>query len=235
MAGFGFERPRQALGALTVRFALFDLDGTLVDSAPGIASALNKALSHHGFAEAPLAHVRTLLGEDAFALVNRAIRANGEGISEDRAKTVVGSFLEIYSKAPAEGTALYPGALDMLERLRADGLRLGICTNKPTKTGHPVLTVFDLFPYFDAVSFGDSGPHKKPDGRHVLSALSMMQAEPAAAVMIGDAANDIQAANDAGVRSVLVEFGYDTEGAMAASPTVVAGALSEIPELVARL
>lgn len=223
------------MGALTIRFALFDLDGTLVDSAPGIASALNKALSQHGYSEAPLAHIRTLLGGDALALVRRSIEANGESVSEDRAKTVVGAFLEIYSQAPAEGTALYPGALDMLERLRADGMRLGICTNKPSKTGHPVLTVFDLFPYFDAVSFGDTGPHKKPDGRHVLSALSMMDGEPAAAVMIGDAANDIRAANDARVRSVLVDFGYDTEGAMAASPTAVTGALSEIPEIIARL
>lgn len=220
---------------MTIRFALFDLDGTLVDSAPGIASALNRALGLHGFGAVPLERVRTLLGGDAHALVRHAVEGNGEVISPETGKTVVASFLDIYSRAPAEGTALFPGALEALDSLIESGVRLGVCTNKPAKTGEPVMNVFGLMRYFDAVSFGDTGPHKKPDGRHVLAALSMMQGEPDAAVMIGDAANDIRAANDAGVRSVLVDFGYDLDGALAAKPTVVTGALSELPEIVARL
>lgn len=225
------------MNRLTPRFVLFDLDGTLVDSAPGITAALNRALDAHGFRQTDVQAVAPLLGGDAKLLVRRVVGGNGEDLSEEDNVAVRDMFLNLYSSAPAEGSRLFPDALETLAVLKDAGCRLGLCTNKPTKTGVPVLGAFGLAPLFDAVSFGDTGPHKKPDGRHVLATLAMLDADAgkADAVMIGDAANDILAANDAGVRSVLVEFGYDRDAALQARPTKVIGTLAEVPGVLAQI
>lgn len=220
---------------MAIRYLLFDLDGTLVDSAPGITVALNRALATHGFRSTSVERVAPLLGGDARLLVRRTVEEGGERISDEASTAVRDMFLDIYSNAPAEGSRLFPDALEVLEALRAGGHRLGLCTNKPAKTGVPVLAAFGLDRLFDAVAFGDTGAYKKPDGRHVLDTLAMMDGAATDAVMIGDAENDIRAANDAGVRSVLVDFGYDTEAALASAPTIVVGRLGDIPDALRNL
>ncbi len=97
---------------------------------------------------------------------------------------------------------------EALETFKAAGVKMGICTNKPTATTSPVLKALGLDGYFDVVSCGDAVPHKKPDGRHVLQVIEELGATVDTTAMVGDSENDIHAANNAGIGSVCVTFGY---------------------------
>ena len=215
-----------------MRNIIFDLDGTLIDSAPSIMNSLNLALSSRGYEAASLERVTSLLGSEALLLVRAAVIAGGAEINEQRCREVVADFISNYSDHPAEGSRLFPHALEILEEIRSNGYKLAICTNKPSKTAWPVLKAFGLESYFDALSFGDSGAFKKPDGRHILETIVALGGYPQDSVMVGDAANDIQAANDAGVASVLVSFGYDFPGGQAAGPNAIVNDLQSLPRLI---
>ncbi|MDA1091610.1 MAG: HAD-IA family hydrolase [Proteobacteria bacterium] len=117
-------------------------------------------------------------------------------------------FLDTYAKNPADHSTVYPGVLSVLEGFKAAGVRLGICTNKPTATTPPVLEAMGLDGFFDVISCGDAVPHKKPDGRHVELVVEQLGATIETAAMIGDSENDISAAVNAGIKSVAVTFGY---------------------------
>ena len=215
-----------------MRSILFDLDGTLVDSAPSITRSVNAALDACGFDQIGVDDVRPLLGNDARELIFAALEAQGRRVSLDDCSHIAAQFLDIYRDDPVAGSALYPGCIDILQQCRDADYALAICTNKPTKTAMPVIEQMALAAHFNTIVCGDQAEFKKPDGRHILQILDHLGTAPKYAVMVGDAANDIAAANDAKVLSILVEYGYDPVGGRAAGPTRSLAKLSDLPALV---
>jgi phosphoglycolate phosphatase len=188
------------------KFVVFDLDGTLVDSLPDIAAALNGALAEIGAAPLSLGTVRGMVGDGSPTLVARALAATG--IAADRTADRLARFVALYEAAPIARTVVYPGVRETLAALAATGWRMGICTNKLQAATLAVLRGLRLQDYFAAVVGGDAAPARKPDPRHLLAVLKALGGDAAAAVMVGDNEHDIAAARGAGARSVLVNYGY---------------------------
>ena len=201
----------------TPTLAIFDLDGTLVDSAPDIAAALNRLMARQHLAPFDLAEVTAMIGDGARALVEKALTLRAAPIEE----AAIAAFLEDLEANSAALTRPYPGMVPVLETLTAQGWTLAICTNKPMAPTTALLNSLGLAHHFALVLGGDSLSMRKPDPRHVLAVLERLDMRPAWAVMIGDHRNDIQAALGAGVRSIFAAWGYG-EGtgadASAASP-----------------
>lgn len=214
---------------------LFDLDGTLIDSAPSIVYSLNKVFDEAGYASVDATVVKPLLAGDAMKLVKILIHNQGKDIGDNENAELTAQFLETYKANPAQDAVLYPHAIEILDHFRDTGHALAICTNKPSITADPVLQTFGLARYFDAVICGDQTRFKKPDGRHVLETINAMDGNVDRSVMIGDSGNDIFAAHDAGVRSVWAAFGYGLERVEDLKPTATIDSLEQLPDVIAAL
>ncbi len=187
---------------------IFDLDGTLIDSAPDVCASINRVLTGMGRRELTLEETMDKVGWGGRVLVEKALAGTGEAGSEEDVDRALEGFITTYAQHPADHSIVFPGVLSVLDTFKSAGVRLGICTNKPTATTPPVLEAMGLAKFFDVVSCGDAVPHRKPDGRHVRLVVEELGATIETTVLIGDSENDISAAIDAGVRSVAVTFGY---------------------------
>ncbi len=209
------------------RILLLDLDGTLVDTVPDLAAALNRLMESHGLA--PFSHAGTaaMVGDGVAALVRKAFAARGR--TPDAG--TIASFATDYGAHAAVESRPYPGVPALLRDLAAEGWRLAVCTNKPEAAARSLLTALDLMPLLCAVGGGDSFPVRKPDPEHLRATLRAAGGEAAEAVMAGDHANDVAAARGAGVKSIFVTWGYGPV-AMAKGADAVA---RDVPELAAAL
>ncbi len=187
---------------------LFDLDGTLVDTAPDLAAALDHALTSQGRPVVGLDAVRSMVGDGAVALVERGLTATGGIASEQQFKAAVDAFFVYYAANLTTTSRPFPGVIACLEALRRDGYRLAVCTNKAETFTHPLLEQLQLTPYFDAIVGGDTFPVKKPDPGHITGTLARLGDSIKWAAMVGDSPNDINAAKAAKLPSVAVSFGY---------------------------
>ncbi len=220
------------------RALLIDLDGTLVDSLPDLMTAINRLLAAEGRATLAAEEVRLMVGDGAARLVERAFVARGGLAGDCGGKSLpdlVERFLAIYEADPVARTRPYPGAAETLAALAAAGWRLAVCTNKPEAASRKVLDGLGLAPLFQAVAGGDSFPVRKPDAGHLLGTLGGLGVEPKRAVMLGDSANDLQAARNAGLPVILVSFGYTRTPARALGADAVIDAFAELPDALARL
>ncbi len=187
---------------------VFDLDGTLIDSAPEVRAAANKILAEEGRRALSLDEVKSLVGEGAAATIEKALKLTGDAGTPEQVKDFMRRYLRQYAANPAENTVIYPGVVETLETLQAQGVTMGICTNKPKATTIPVLEALGLDRFFRSVICADDAPHRKPDGRHVTQTLEKMGVTVKSAAFVGDSETDIAAARDAGVVSVAVSYGY---------------------------
>jgi len=188
---------------------VFDLDGTLIDSAPDLRHALNRLLVDEQRRELSLKEVIGMIGDGVPKLVERGYQATGDVPESAVLAEKVACFLSDYEVNATVHTTPFPGALDALKALQEAGAKLGICTNKPFQATQEILEEFKLTSYFDTVIGGDSvGGIRKPDARHLLAVLEGLGVKTSETVMVGDSGNDIGVANNAGVRSVVVTFGY---------------------------
>ena len=201
---------------------LLDLDGTLVDTVPDLAAALNRLMHRHGLAPFTHAETAALVGDGVAVLVRRALAARGAAPGEAAIHGAIAGFAADYGAHAAVESRLFPGIADLLRDLEAEGWRLAICTNKPESAARSLLDALGLSPLLRAVGGGDSFPVRKPDPAHLLATLALAEdalveggsagAAPtvgaARAIMVGDHANDVAAARGAGVRSVFVTWGY---------------------------
>jgi len=187
---------------------IFDLDGTLIDSAPDVRASINRSLADIGRRELTLTETKDMVGWGGRVLAEKALAKTGEAGTSNDVDRLLDEFLTTYAKHPADHSVVYPGVLSVLDGFKAAGIRMGLCTNKPTATTPPVLEALGLAQYFDVISCGDAVPHKKPDGRHVCLVVEKLRATVETAAMVGDSESDITAAINAGVRSVAVTFGY---------------------------
>lgn len=194
---------------------MFDLDGTLVDTAPEIADAANDVLRDLALPPATDSQIRGWIGDGARELMVRAIvDATGENamaLRENRPRmdTVMHAFASAYAVRCGERSQLYPKVRETLDRLRRQGVKLALVTNKEGRLTQRVLDVHGLRPYFNPVMAGDSLPRSKPDPMQLLHCLEVHQVRPANALLIGDSRVDVAAARAAGVPVWAVPYGYN--------------------------
>ncbi|MCP8689125.1 phosphoglycolate phosphatase [Marinobacterium sedimentorum] len=200
---------------------LFDLDGTLVDSVPDLAVAVDRMLAALELEPAGVARVRDWVGNGAPTLVRRALHGQLEisdaRLPEGRFDKAYGLFLQFYGESTAALSALYPGVLECLNGLQARGIRLGVATNKPMRFTGEMLQGLGIDGYFDVVIGGDSLPTCKPDPAMLISAIEQCGATPATTLMVGDSSNDVLAGRAAGCKVAAVPYGYNHGEPIAAS------------------
>jgi len=193
---------------------VFDLDGTLVDTAPDLSAAMNVILSREGLGELAPASVRLMVGRGARVLMERGLEAAGIVPDSARLDRLVDEFLAVYEQRIALESRPFPGAIEAVEALASNGARLAICTNKPERLSELLLGELGIREHFVSLIGGDSLMRRKPFAEPLLEAIARAGCTPAETVMVGDSVTDIQTARAAGVRVVGVSFGY-SETAMA--------------------
>jgi phosphoglycolate phosphatase len=193
---------------MALRCVVFDLDGTLIDSAPDLQAAANTVLREAGRPPLDLPTVRGFVGDGVRKLIERAFAATGPALDDAALDRATGRYTALYEAAASVLTRPYDGVPETLGRLRGRGLKLAVCTNKPVAASLIVLRDLGLAPLIDAVSGGDSVARRKPDPMHVRDALARIGGQPADAVMVGDNEHDIAAGKAAGLKTVAVTYGY---------------------------
>ncbi|HYF53499.1 MAG TPA: phosphoglycolate phosphatase [Salinarimonas sp.] len=185
---------------------LLDLDGTLVDSARDLMEALNRVLAGQGLRRVDLDETRSMIGDGARVLLERALARTGSDPA--RAGELLPVLLDHYGRQATTHTRPYPGVPETLAALRARGLKLAVVTNKPEAATHAVLGDLALAPLLDAVVGGDTLPRRKPDPAPVREALRRLGVAPGRAAMVGDNHHDVRAGQAAGLPVIAVTYGY---------------------------
>jgi phosphoglycolate phosphatase len=209
---------------------IFDLDGTLVDTAQDIVAAVDALLAECGRAPIGLAAGRRLIGDGARVLVQRAFLASGAPAPDVDAATA--RWFEIYGASLASFSRPYPNVATILAALRKRGRKLAVCTNKADALAIRLLEMLELADYFDAIVGGDV-PHRKPDPRHLLATAERIGVRPSDCLMVGDSSNDAAAAKAARMKLVVVDWGYSSIVPVALGGDAVIGDFAELGSLVA--
>ena len=212
---------------------VWDLDGTLVDSAADIATSLNRLLVENDLEVLDEARIRNMIGEGVAVLIRRGFDAHGVTPDGNRLERLVERFLAIYTEIATASTSLFPGAREALETLGAAGLRQAICTNKPEAITRQVLDGLAIAEHFDVVVGGDTVPRNKPDPLPLRTVLAGLDVTPEQALMVGDSAIDVLTAHAAGVAVAFVNFGYGPEPPGSHRPDYRIDAFADLPAVVA--
>ena len=185
------------------RAVLFDFDGTLADTAPDLAAAVNRMRVEQGHEPLPIECLRPFASAGARGLLHAAY-----GIKPENAEygALRETFLEYYAERVCEQTRLFPGIAELLAELKARGIAWGIVTNKATRFTERIIAALKLAP--DCVACGDTTPHLKPHPAPLLHACSQVRVGPADCTYLGDDLRDMKAAHAAGMRAIAVEWGY---------------------------
>ncbi len=191
--------------ALTV---VFDLDGTLAETAPDLIDALNHVLGADGLAPVPLEAARSLVGAGARALIERGYARAGQALTKARLDALFGDFLTFYNAHIADKSTLFPGAAACLDRCRDAGWRLAVCTNKLEYSSNLLLEKLGVRDRFAFVCGQDTFGVAKPDPKPLLETVARAGGRAERAVMVGDSLTDIRTARAAGMPVMAVDFGY---------------------------
>ncbi len=216
-----------------VRAVLFDLDGTLLDSIPDLSEACHRMMVELGRAPHDIALIRTFVGKGMLHLVRRCLVEGGVADVEAGIDGAVAAFRRHYAAVSGERTTLYDGVLPALEALRERGIAMACVTNKPAAFTGPLLERMGIAGYFGATVSGDTLAEKKPHPAPLLHACRLLGADAATALMIGDSANDAEAARAAGMPVLLVTYGY-SEG-VAVDSIDCDGLLSSLVDALPRI
>lgn len=199
---------RELAGATIV----FDLDGTLVDTAPDLLRVLSEILAAEGIPAPDAERARLMVGQGARALIDRAARAAGVIYPDARLSELTEAFVETYALDIARESRPFPGVEATLDALSEAGAVACVCTNKRTGLSKLLLSELGLESRFAAIIGADAVADRKPHPSHLLTTIAEAGGAPTRAVMVGDSAADIGAARAAGVPSIAVRFGYCEEG-----------------------
>lgn len=186
----------------------FDLDGTLVDTAPDLIGTLNRMLVEEGLPRVPMESASTLIGSGARALLVHGFEAAGAPVERAKSDELFERFLVDYATHIADGSQPFEGVVETLERLSERGAILVVATNKRSDLSELLLGKLDLTRHFAAIVGPDRVRARKPSGAHLQEAVAIAGGDPERAIMVGDAAPDADAARDAGMPCILTTFGF---------------------------
>lgn len=213
-----------------MRLLAFDLDGTLTDSVPDIAAAVNRTLAARNLPSLGNEAVAAMVGDGVKPLIERAFAAAG-GVPD---ATAAKDYVADYESKVAVDTVLYPGVIETLDILTSQGWTLAVCTNKPERAARLLLAALGVADRFAAIGGGDSFPTHKPDPGHLRGTIAAAGGTPERTLMIGDHTNDVLTAKGCGVPAIFAGWGYGRPG-MEKDAVAVAAQFSALPALVERL
>ncbi|GAA0208174.1 phosphoglycolate phosphatase [Brevundimonas nasdae] len=210
----------------------FDLDGTLVDSAPDLIGTLNRLLVEEGLPPVAMEEAQKLIGSGARALLVHGFEAAGASVERAESDELFQRFLTDYSAHIADGSQPFEGVVETLERLTERGALLVVATNKRSDLSELLLQKLDLARRFAAIVGPDRVSARKPSGAHLKEAVAQAGGDPERAIMVGDAAPDAGAARDAGMPCILTTFGYTPVPVETLGGDVLIDAFEDVEEAI---
>ena len=191
--------------------AVFDLDGTLVHTAPDLVASINYALADHGHSVAGYLELAPFAGTGGRGMLKHYSSMRGIAFREPEIVNIISSFLAHYESAMPGNSSAYEGAIEFVRALRDEGFKTAICTNKPQKLAELLLAKLNIAKHFDAVCGADYFKFRKPDPRHLTETIALAGGNSARAIMFGDSQTDFATSNAAQIPVIGVTFGYSPE------------------------
>jgi len=214
---------------------VFDLDGTIADTAGDLIDAANAALIAEGFGRAPAEAIKKGVGYGTKAMLESALAAGGHEATAELVQRMGARLVAHYEENIAAKTRLFPGFSEVAASLRHSGTKLVLCTNKRERLTRRLLQALGIGTLFDAVAGGDTFPFHKPDPRHILELVRLAGGTPSSTLMVGDSEADIGAARAAGIPIVAAGFGYASQPARELGADAVMNRFEELPALIGAL
>ena len=214
---------------------VFDLDGTLVDSAPDLIDSLNAIIGREGLPPLPLEQGRKYVGRGGKVMLKRGLAASGMEVSDARLDEMFAAFLAYYEDHLSVKTRFYPGVEAALDRLAAAGHGLAICTNKIEKPSKKLIRALGASDRFLVICGQDTFAVSKPNGATLRLTIEKAGGDPTRAIMVGDTETDIATARDAGLPVIAVDFGYAPEPVASLNPDIVISHFDQLFDAVAKL
>ena len=211
---------------------VFDLDGTLIHSAPDIAAALNIVLAEDGLAPFTVMEAGRFIGAGAARLVGDAFAARNRPLDTDHVRSLTERYVTVYARRGSPDTTLYPGAADTIDSLRRGAIAMAICTNKPEAISRAVLAQFGLDRSFAAIIGGDSGFGLKPTATPLREACRIMKVAPERVLMVGDSGTDVRTAQAAACTAAIVRHGYSQVPVETLGAAFILDSIADVAALV---
>jgi phosphoglycolate phosphatase len=220
---------------MAARTIVFDLDGTLIDTAPDLVDTLNVVFAREGLPPVAYETARNLIGGGARMMIARGLEAEGRSITPAKLEELFADFIKHYSDHIADRSRPFPGLVDALDALAADGCRFAICTNKLERLSVSLLQKLNLASRFAAICGQDTFAIQKPDPEVLRRTILAAGGNVAHAIMIGDSATDIRTARAAGVPVIAVDFGYSELPVSELSPDRIISRYVQLPAAIAAI
>ncbi|MBN7759638.1 phosphoglycolate phosphatase [Nitratireductor aquibiodomus] len=207
---------------------VFDLDGTLVDTAPDLLDSLNHCLATVDMEPVKSEDINRIVGFGSRVMIERAFALRQRHLAEGQLDALQTIFLDHYTANVPGRSKPFPGAIEAIERFQAAGYTTAVCTNKLEGMSLSLLEALGVIGHFKAICGGDTFPMRKPDPGHLLRTIAMAGADPERAVMVGDSRTDIDTAKAAGIPVIAVDFGYTDRHVSAFEPSRVISGFDEL-------
>ena len=214
---------------------VFDLDGTLADTAPDLIWTLNAVMDREGLPHVPVSAARDMIGAGSRALIERGFQAARRELTAEKSETLFRLFLDLYADHLCVESRLFPGVVPALDRLASAGYRLAVCTNKVESHSRKLLDAFGIAERFAAICGRDTFAACKPDPSHLTLTIAAAGGDRSRAIMIGDSKTDIDTAKAAGIPVIAVPFGYTERPVQDLAPDAVIERFDDLVAAIARL
>jgi 2-phosphoglycolate phosphatase, prokaryotic len=214
---------------------IYDLDGTLIDSAKDMQVAVSRVLADHGLPPVSEDDVRIFMGQGSKVTMAKAFAKYGKPLDDDKLSAVTREFVRYYEADPVSHTQAFAGVSDVVARFARLGLKQGVCTNKFERPSRMILEHLKLMPPISDLAGADTFPVRKPDPRHILMLVERMGGTPGRSVMVGDSIHDVHAAHGAGLPAVLVSWGYTATPARELGAEAVIERFDALPQALEQL
>jgi phosphoglycolate phosphatase len=220
---------------MTGRTIVFDLDGTLIDTAPDLVDTLNVVFAREGLPTVPYEIARNLIGGGAKTMIARGIATDGSAVAPERLERLFADFLAHYAAHIADRSRPFPGLIDALDTLSADGCRFAVCTNKFERLSVLLLKKLGLADRFEVICGQDTYGMQKPDPEVLRRTIAAAGGRPEHSIMIGDSVTDVRTARAAAVPIIAVDFGYSERPVSEFGPDRTISHFKQLPAAIASL